>query len=201
MSIDMKVMEKAKLLTDIEYWSTHCNIIRNVQANNRITVSRKKIQKRYRLFDGRYKACLVASGFQQQYNNNVIYIDTFGRPLGSSNHVDVPVDIRLSENHVIERTEMGWQRKFAICKKKCPKRMQKMRCLNEDLRKHFILIQDKSKREAWPTGQIQELSFGRDGFARSASIGFQRSSLWCPISGSIQRIQRAGVLFRGFTTF
>ena len=26
--------------------------------------------------DGRYKACLVASGFQQQYNNNVIYIDT-----------------------------------------------------------------------------------------------------------------------------
>ena len=49
----------------------------------------------------------------------------------------------------------------------------------------YVLIPDKCDRETWPTGQIQELSFGRDGRARSALICFRGSSLWRPISGLV----------------
>ncbi|KAH9512026.1 Cytochrome P450 4V2, variant 2 [Dermatophagoides farinae] len=49
----------------------------------------------------------------------------------------------------------------------------------------YVLVPDRTKREIWPTGQIRELAFGRDGFVRSARIDFLGFSLWRPVSGLI----------------
>lgn len=59
----------------------------------------------------------------------------------------------------------------------------------------FVLVPEQTKREIWPTGQIQELAIGRDGYIRSARINFQGSSLWRPISGliPISRAEDCGV--------